>query len=597
MDIKSKFSFQRYSLLGFGYLQTLIIAAFFLFIVYNFYFSSGNELSDNVILSVVILAVLADGVFLLLHLPRRPVSHRQKLTFDPSKLTVIIACLNGEGIIGKTIESALTHVKPQNIIVISDASTDTTAQVARAYGVQVIENVRNVNKAFSVSAVMHHVKTPYVLILDDDTLIGNTLIPTNLLDEGYDAVAFNVMPLQTGSILNKLQQFEYRKSMTMGKNLRAANGAVGNISGAIGLYRTSDLIEQVKVHSGQFGSEDQQRTSFVHLHGKGKGITYTDEIVLTKAPETLRQLFRQRSFRWNLSLPELFFIYLRILANPRFHYLLKVEKAYQMYLLVTDPIRMLFFWTIFFHPLAALVMYGFYVIFTAVVLIKTKRQDPLWIIFVYPIYSLMESICRYIAHFYWFRIKYTYLFKEKFHKLVTGRNLVHEYAGVFSVIVVLWGFSLARLNIVVAENFLQVPVTVAIADTDNENNGNVLAISEIPVEDIEVAEVTGQTSSIMTTSLPDYVQVVQSGESLSLIARRAILFYERDYQLQLSGAQRMYVESKLTQVRGMASLNTGETVSIPAEEIENYVILSKSMSDYEVESWASYARYVDFNII
>lgn len=434
-----------------GYIQTLIIVSFFAYVVYYFYMGDKVGAFGSVVLSVIVFSFLADGIFLLLHLPRRQVKHHNKPSFDPSKLTVVIACYNGEDIIGDTIEQAMVHVPADQIIVVSDASTDNTAEAARAHGVRVIVNERNLNKAFSISFVMHQVKTPYVLILDDDTLIGKTFIPTSLLDDGYDAVAFNVMPVETGTLINKLQIFEYRKSMLMGKSLRAGVGAVGNISGAIGLYRTSDLLEQVTKHSGQFGGEDQQRTAFVHLHGKGKGVTYADSLVLTKAPNTVKQLFRQRSFRWNLSLPELFFVYLRILFSPRFHYLLKAEKAYQMYLLVTDPIRMLFFWAIFFNPLAALSMYLFYAIFTNIVWLKTGGKDPLWMIFVYPIYSMFESICRFIAHFYWFRIKYTYIFTKKLHTLVPERKLLFEYAGVAMVLLIVWALSVLRFEQAVVE--------------------------------------------------------------------------------------------------------------------------------------------------
>jgi len=284
-----------------------------------------------------------------------------------------------------------------------------------------------------------------VLILDDDTLIGETFIPTSLLDEGYDAVAFNVMPVKTNSFVNKLQMFEYRKSMLLSKSLRASVGAVGNISGAIGLYRTSDLLHQVTIHSGQFGGEDQQRTAFVHLYGRGKGVTYTDTVVQTKAPDTVKQLLKQRSFRWNLSLPELFFVYASVLLQPRFHYLLKIEKARQMYLLVTDPIRMLFVWAVFLHPLQVGALYAFYILFTFVTWLKTGRKDPVLLLLVYPIYSLVESVCRLIAHFYWFRIKYEYLFKKKFHTLVTDRKLVYEYVGVITFLSAVWSLTIMAL--------------------------------------------------------------------------------------------------------------------------------------------------------
>lgn len=111
-------------------------------------------------------------------------------------LTIVIPTYNGGDVLKETIKQAHKHVRLDQIIVVSDASTDNTAEIARRAGVRVIVNKRNLQKARSINAAMPHVRTPYVLLLDDDTLIGETFIPTSLLDEGYTAVAFNVMPLK-----------------------------------------------------------------------------------------------------------------------------------------------------------------------------------------------------------------------------------------------------------------------------------------------------------------------------------------------------------------------------------------------------------------
>lgn len=385
------------------------------------------------------LSLCIDGLILLLHLPRRASLHK-KVRFNPDKLTIIIACYNGEQVVGETIRQALVHVAPYNIIVVSDASTDRTVEVAQSMGVRVHQNKRNLNKALSISGVMHMVETPYTLVLDDDTLIGDTFLPTSLLDDGYAAVAFNVMPVKTGSFLNTMQTFEYRKSMFMGKALRAPAGAVGNISGAIGMYRTKDLQTQVHLHSGQFGGEDQQRTSLVHLLSEGKGITFTDATVHTHAPATWKVFLRQRALRWNLSHPELAMLYMRIILYPPFHYLLKLEKAYHVYIWLTDPLRIVFIWAIFFRPLHPLfyIYYAIYVGFGFAVWLKTGRKDPFWVPIIFPLFSLLQGLCRLVAHFYWMKIKYIYLFKKKLHLLVTNRNLMHEYTAIAIILITIW---------------------------------------------------------------------------------------------------------------------------------------------------------------
>ena len=44
--------------------------------------------------------------------------------------------------------------------------------------------------------------------------------------------------IETGTLVNRIQTYEYRKSMVLGKALMSDLGAVANVSGAVGLFRT-----------------------------------------------------------------------------------------------------------------------------------------------------------------------------------------------------------------------------------------------------------------------------------------------------------------------------------------------------------------------
>ena len=85
---------------------------------------------------------------------------------------VLIACKNGEGTIGATVRSAASQA---DVFVVSDGSTDRTAEVARAAGARVLERgasggkpaaLREGNRRFKLSR-----RYRYVAILDDDTTI------------------------------------------------------------------------------------------------------------------------------------------------------------------------------------------------------------------------------------------------------------------------------------------------------------------------------------------------------------------------------------------------------------------------------------------
>lgn len=85
---------------------------------------------------------------------------------------VLIACKNGEATIGNTVRSAATQA---DVFVVSDGSTDRTAEVARQAGARVYarqtsggkpEALRAGNRRFRLSQ-----RYRYVAILDDDTTI------------------------------------------------------------------------------------------------------------------------------------------------------------------------------------------------------------------------------------------------------------------------------------------------------------------------------------------------------------------------------------------------------------------------------------------
>lgn len=412
-----------------GYFYTQIIAE--------------ESILDSFILGVVFLSASTDGFFLLLNIFRKS-KKLDNLSFDPSKMSVLIACYNGEKVIGETLRQVLTKVPKEQIFVVSDASTDQTGVVIKKWGVNLIENEVNKNKALSISHAIEQIKTPYVLILDDDTHIENTLIPTSLIDEGYAAVAFNVMPEPHSSLVNRLQQFEYRKSMVLGKELRADVGAIGNVSGAIGLFRTDDLIAQIRKHSGQFRGEDQQRTMMVHLENTGKGIAYTSSTVLTEPPSTFQKLFRQRYGSWNCSTRETFFLCWKMILSPKLHYMLKLERAYLIFILFTDPIRMLFFLSIIFYPLNFLILYGLYLFLETGCWLKTGRKDGFFVVVLTPFYGMFKTAARFVAHFWWFKLKYDYLFKKKLHIYITERALILEYIGIAVTLLLVWAYSALR---------------------------------------------------------------------------------------------------------------------------------------------------------
>lgn len=383
-----------------------------------------------------------DGLLLVFITGRRPPAVQPGEPILRPDVSVIIACYNGGDVIGDTLDHLFPHVRPENIIVVSDRSTDDTAEVARAHGVRVVENRFNRNKALSISRAAPMVTTPYTLLVDDDTLLGPEPLPVELLEQGASAVAFDVMPIETGTLVNRVQTFEYRKSMVLGKALVSDLGAVANVSGAVGLFRTADLRRQTSRHSGHFPGEDLQRTLLAHLEGEGHGVAYSPNRVVTLAPSTWRELFGQRSTKWGSAEHELLFLNVKMMLDPTIHASLRFERGYAVMVLLTDPIRMLLFTSMLFSPQYFAFLYLLYLPLELMAWVRVGRRDPIGVVLLAPIYNLFKMVARFRAHFQWFRMKWDYLVRHRYHRLVGGRNLRAEYAGIVAVLATVWVLSI-----------------------------------------------------------------------------------------------------------------------------------------------------------
>lgn len=431
--------------------STLIVGGLLVFGLWWFYTRVWDFAGSRRGLVVALgFLLLTDGLYLFIHAFFRP-HHYTGTECRPEDLTVVLATHNAGEAIVKTVEGATRHVPVEQIFIVSDTSTDNTAEIAASLGARVSENEVNLNKALTISRVAPEVTTPYTLILDDDTYIGNASLPTSLLDDGYDAVAFNVMPEVEDTLVNKFQQFEYRKNMFLSKSLRAGSASVGNVSGAIGLYHTKDVQLQSAYHSGFFGGEDQERTTLTYLYGSGKGVTYTDETVLTETPHTWGQLFRQRAMKfgggWGAAHLNILFLYIRLLFSRRAKFALKFEKAYQIFITLTDPMRVVLFPLLFLDPIGFLIVYAAYVGLEIILWMWTRRQDSLLVVLLSPLYGMFNTIARFVSFPFWVKNRFEFVFTRKLHLRVPGRRLPLEYAAITITMLVLLAYAIYRFPV------------------------------------------------------------------------------------------------------------------------------------------------------
>lgn len=370
------------------------------------------------ILFVVLFCTLVDFVKLLVELLGR--NEARHFASDPSAVTVVIASRNGAQRLPATIAQLTGQVPPERILVVDDGSTDGTSEVAAGLGCQVHRFEKSKGKASAIHYAVHRVQTPYTLLLDDDTRLGGARIPTSLLSrDGFDAVAFCVLPdrrNRDGShgngFLGHLQRYEYGKSMEIGKRFHDVTQSVSCVSGAVGLFRTEDLNRHHHEHTGVFQGEDLQRTVIQLLHDRR--IVFADEPVWTVAPGTAGQWFKQRLTGWYPGLYHQLANFLRLMVRRGVPWRLRYEMAYNVYTVISDPLKT---WSIVMILLVpalrswALILYLLYLAFEfycylQVRLPGTNRRAPLAVLFAYPLYGAVNTVLRTAALFVWFWLRF-----------------------------------------------------------------------------------------------------------------------------------------------------------------------------------------------
>jgi len=324
---------------------------------------------------------------------------RKKVTGieDSSKITFVIPCYNGEDTIETVIINILRRFNRKQIIVVSNGSVDGTVNICKKYPVKLVEIKEGVGKERAIQAGLALVETPYVVTMDDDTLINDAVIPTSLLDEGYGAVGFRVLP-EPGNWVIDIQNHEYMRSMDVGKQNANHDGSVDCVSGAICLISKEELLRQGDLHTKEFSGEDLQRTLHIHLSGASKGVVLCDSTVYTFVPDTIGMLFRQRIFGWFPGLYANLNLFLKILFARHTSLSMRYTAVYNVFLVVfMDLIRVITLPLIIFHPPTFIAMSVIYFILDNIVYFSMKEKSRYWILLIGPVYGIFGLMTRLAA--------------------------------------------------------------------------------------------------------------------------------------------------------------------------------------------------------
>ena len=204
----------------------------------------------------------------------------------------------------------------------------------------VVDKEAGGSKADAVNAGLNAATSPYVCVVDSDSLLERDALlriivpiladPKRVVAVGGIIRVLNGSEIQGGQIrrvrlprksIEVIQVIEYLRAFLIGREAWAQGNMLTIISGAFGLFRT-DLVRAVGGYRSRAIGEDFDLVARLHRHMLEKGADYQirfvpDPMCWTEVPSDLRSLGRQRA-RWQKGLLDVLWPNRDMLFRPRY---------------------------------------------------------------------------------------------------------------------------------------------------------------------------------------------------------------------------------------------------------------------------------------
>ena len=213
-------------------------------------------------------------------------------------VTVLIPAFNEQGWIGETLRSVRAQTRqPDEVIVVDDASSDRTAEVARHYGARVLRSPGRRSKAGAQNFGLNEVRTDAVVMLDADTLLHPEAVEHLLadLEAGNDATTGAVLPQADRGFWSRGRLIEYALAIRLYKRIQRFLGSLVVISGCVAAFRTSALRDLGGFEERTI-TEDLDVTW--RLHFLGYRVGYATKAIGYPAEPPTWKLFKAQMRRW-----------------------------------------------------------------------------------------------------------------------------------------------------------------------------------------------------------------------------------------------------------------------------------------------------------
>jgi cellulose synthase/poly-beta-1,6-N-acetylglucosamine synthase-like glycosyltransferase len=226
-----------------------------------------------------------------------------------------MAAHNEEAVLADSLRAASALLPPSQIHVVSDGSKDRTVEIAREFGVNVLDLQPNRGKAGALAAGIEHFalmeQFQVVLLLDADTRLSSNYLETGLpLFNDLDVVAVSgvVKTLmdppprtRTGLFLLSHRIRLYALTQQIVKYGQAAKwvNVMPICPGFASMYRT-DILSQIDITRPGLVLEDINMTFEIHTKKLGRvAFDPNAAVAFTQDPDNWRDYMNQ-VYRWTL---------------------------------------------------------------------------------------------------------------------------------------------------------------------------------------------------------------------------------------------------------------------------------------------------------
>lgn len=306
-----------------------------------------------------------------------------------AKFAVVVPAYNEELVVESSLRSLIKALPKRHIFLVSDGSTDKTAEIAKkVLGKNTLNLKKNVGKARAIEKLLHKFeitkKYQYILFFDADTTINiDHFKQAEKLFKYNPACIVGTVSSHRRGVISAYRAFEYAFSHKFFKNAQNAMGTIVIAPGCTSIYR-ADVLDNLEF-GGDTLTEDFDLTLQIHEKKLGRVMYCQKAVVITQDPETFQGYWKQIS-RWNTGYWQNFFLHKLYLPKSKVNLEILLLMGDFLFWLANITLAM-------FQPLLFATIYGSAVtilfLLSVTVLIFEKKY---WAIPYTPLFSIFSLL-------------------------------------------------------------------------------------------------------------------------------------------------------------------------------------------------------------